>query len=274
MLTRPHCKINIGLYVTAKRPDGFHNIETLFLPISLCDELEIDKADGFMFQQEGIPIGGNPDNNLCVKAYRLLQQDFPQIGDVHIRLRKQIPFGAGLGGGSSDAAFTLQMLNRLFSLGLTNERLQDYARQLGSDCAVFLEKEAVFATERGDRFENIRINLSDYALLLLKPDEAVSTAEAYRSISPKAAPVDLRWAATQPVAQWKNLIHNQFENTVFPNHPQIAALKQWLYDQGAVYAAMSGSGATVYGLFPKAQQPHFSLPDNKGSLFSAWVQPL
>lgn len=274
MLTFPHCKINIGLYVTAKRPDGFHNIETIFLPISLCDKLEIEKSDNFLFQQEGLQIDGNPNDNLCVKAYQLMKNDFPQIGPVRICLHKNIPFGAGLGGGSSDAAFTLHMLNQLFALGLSNKTLQQYARQLGSDCAVFLEKEAVFATERGDRFEKTAITLSDYSLLLLKPNEAVSTAEAYRNVKPQPAPIDLKKAIQHPISTWKENISNQFENTIFTNHPQIAELKQWLYNQGAIYASMSGSGATVYGFFQKEKQQQISPPNKMENLFFTWVKPL
>ena len=277
MLTHPHCKINLGLYVTAKRPDGFHNIETVFLPVTLHDELSIETASRFQFCQEGIPIGGNPEDNLCVKAYRLLQQDFPHMTPVRMKLHKNIPFGAGLGGGSSDAAYALQMVNQLFDLQLSKAELHHYARQLGSDCAFFLERQPMFATERGDRFEKLELDLSGYALLLLKPDETVSTAEAYRNVKPRPAPVCLKEAVRQPLSLWKESIHNQFEESVFPLHPCIVACKEWLYEQGAVYASMSGSGSTVYGLFEKKEQKRFAPLDQlhphtqRGNTFCAWV---
>ncbi len=256
MIRQANCKINLGLYITGKRPDGFHNLETIFLPIPLYDELEIEVSETFGFRSEGIPIDGETENNLCVKAYRLLRNDFPQIGNVRMRLLKRIPYGAGLGGGSSDAAETLKMLNEIFQLQLSVPELQAYASRLGSDCAVFIENRPVFATGRGDILEALpRMDFSAWELLLLKPDEAVSTAEAYRDILARPAPCDLRQAVRQPIFTWEQHIHNQFEQSVFPKHPRIQACKEWLYEKGAVYASMSGSGSCVYGFFAKESAP-------------------
>lgn len=256
MIRSPNCKINLGLFVTEKCPDGFHNIETIFLPIPLYDELEIEVTDAFSFQQEGIPLDSSEENNLCVKAYRLLKQDFPQMGNVRMRLKKNIPFGAGLGGGSADAAETLKMLNSLFSLKLSVSRLQDYAARLGSDCPVFIRNQAVFATGRGGIFHEIPpLDFGAYDMLLLKPEDAVSTAEAYKSIRPRAAGCDLREAVRLPMESWKDKIINQFEESVFPQHPNIRECKERLYREGAVYASMTGSGACVFGFFPCGKTP-------------------
>ena len=256
MIRKPNCKINLGLYVTGKRPDGYHNLETVFLPIPLCDELEMEPAEDFSFRQEGIQLDSGTEGNLCVKAYRMLQQDFPQIGNLRIRLHKSIPFGAGLGGGSSDAAESLILIDRLFWLGLSDAQLASYAARLGSDCPFFITNRPAFATGRGELLEPLPpLDLGDYDMLLLKPDDAVSTAEAYRNITPAPAPTDLRKAVLQPVGTWRNLIHNQFEDSVFPQHPAIRACKEQLYREGALYASMTGSGSCVYGFFPKGHTP-------------------
>lgn len=262
MTGQANAKINLGLYVTEKRPDGYHNLETVFIPVPLCDTLEIRKAPAFAFHQEGIAINCAPEDNLCVKAFRLLQKDFPDIGDIAIRLHKRIPFGAGLGGGSADAAETLKLLNNLFELDLHIPQLHYYASLLGSDCAFFIENVPAFATGRGEALQALpRLDFHACDLLLLKPDDSVSTAEAYRGVTPRPAPVDLREAVLQPMEEWKNLISNQFEESVFPAHPHIRACKEWLYAHGARYASMSGSGSCVYGFFPKGEKP--ILPENK-----------
>lgn len=256
MIHTPNCKINLGLFVTEKRPDGFHNLETIFLPVPLCDELEIEKAEHFSFRTEGIPLDSDVEGNLCVKAFRMLQQDFPQIGNVRMRLKKNIPFGAGLGGGSADAAETLKMLDELFGLGLSVIRLQDYAARLGSDCPVFIGNRAVFATGRGEIFHGMPpVDFGNCEMLLLKPSDSVSTAEAYRGIRPRPAPCDLREAVRQPMETWKDCIVNQFEESVFPGHPAIRECKERLYREGAIYASMTGSGACVFGFFPKGKLP-------------------
>ncbi len=256
MITHPNCKINLGLHVTERRPDGYHNLETIFLPVPLCDELEIEPAETFRFEQKGIAVEGTEEDNLCVKALRLLQQDYPQVANVQMRLNKQIPFGAGLGGGSADAAFVLTMLNELFSLQLPGETLCRYASRLGADCAFFVENRAAYATGIGNCLQPCDVSsLSGYRLLLWKPDEAVSTAEAYGGIEPRnkrtthGSTPDLREVIKQPITTWRDNMANDFEETVFRNHPRLAMLKEAMYRGGACYAAMSGSGATIYGLF-------------------------
>lgn len=249
MKTHPNCKINLGLHVTERRPDGYHNIETVFVPVDLCDELEINRSASFRFAQSGIPVGGDPEQNLCVKAYRLLQHDFPQIGPVNLSLDKRIPFGAGLGGGSSDAAFVLSMLNEMFLLGLSTEQLERYAARLGADCAFFIENRPCYAEGKGDVLSPVPLSLEGYWLLLLKPSCGVSTAEAYRGLTPRPGLMDLREAVRRPLSEWPQLVTNHFETTIFALYPQIAALKDLLYSQGALYASMSGSGSTVYGIF-------------------------
>ncbi len=256
MISHPNCKINLGLHVTERRLDGYHNLETIFLPVPLCDELEIVPAKSFRFEQEGIAVEGDAEANLCVKALRLLQHDYPQVAAVQMRLRKQIPFGAGLGGGSADAAFTLVMLNKLFSLQLSTETLCRYAARLGADCAFFVENRSAYATGIGNLLQPCDIaSLEGYRLLLWKPDEAVSTAEAYRGIVPRnkrtdlSTNVDLRQVIRQPIATWREQMVNDFEESVFRHHPRLATLKEAMYNAGACYAAMSGSGATIFGLF-------------------------
>lgn len=245
----PNCKINIGLSVVSKRADGYHNLESVFYPVPLCDELEISKSESFSFLQDGNTLDCDYDNNLCIKAYRLLKSYFPELGNVDIRLTKHIPSGAGLGGGSSDAAFTLKMLNSLFHLGLSIEELQSLASQLGADCAFFIENKTVFASQKGDVFQDISLALDGYKLLLVKPEVGVSTAEAYRNIVPVPALFDLREIAETPIEKWKDLVTNDFEKGIFQKLPILGDIKQRLYASGALYACMSGSGSTIYGIF-------------------------
>ena len=254
MKSHPNCKINLGLHVVGKRPDGYHNLETIFLPVhDLCDELEITPAEGSVtvVRQEGIVLDNAPDDNLCMKAYRLLQDEF-NIPPVEILLRKNIPFGAGLGGGSSDAAFTLKMLNDMFSLGLSINDLERRAAQIGADCAFFIQNRPAYATGIGDQLEPLDLDLSAYRIAIeMPPDEHVSTREAYAGLHLQgSARTDLRQAVRRPVAVWRTLVVNDFETSVFPAHPAIAALKEDMYRRGALYASMTGSGAAVFGLFP------------------------
>lgn len=248
MITFPNAKINIGLNVVEKRPDGYHNLETIFYPVKLSDALEIVKASKTEFSASGIPIGGDYENNLVMKAYRLLQADF-DLSPVKIHLHKIIPFGAGLGGGSADAAFTLKLLNQLFSLGLDRATLESYATKLGADCPFFIQNKPAFAHGIGDKLEELKIDLSDYEIAIVKPGFSVSTPEAYKNIQPKKSGFDLRTIASLPVENWKQLIQNDFEVSVFPLYPEIAEIKQKLYEAGAVYASMSGSGSAVFGIF-------------------------
>lgn len=261
MIAYPNCKINLGLHVVGRRPDGYHNLETIFLPVhDLCDELEIIEggasSDCAHLVQEGIVLDNAPDDNLCMKAWRLLH-DEQGIPPVQMRLKKNIPFGAGLGGGSSDAAFALKMLNELFSLGLTTEVLERYAARLGADCAFFVRNHPAFATGIGDiltPLPELPIFNSQFSIQIEIPKgEHVSTKEAYAglNLSTVSARPDLREAVKRPVEEWRHLIVNDFETSVFPAHPAIAALKEDMYNRGAAYASMTGSGAAVFGLFPK-----------------------
>lgn len=253
----PHCKINIGLHVVERRSDGYHNLETIFFPVhGLRDELEIERSDRETIELEGVPLDCPDSQNVCLKAYHMLRADFPErVGPVAIRLRKNIPFGAGLGGGSSDGAFALKMLDEIFGLSLGSERLHSYAARLGADCSFFIDNHACYATGIGDMLEPAEVALGDYKLALYKPDEAVSTREAYRGIVPHRHAVDLRQAVRRPIEEWKGMVVNDFEDVVFAGHPAIAKLKAMLYEAGAAFASMSGSGSTVFGIFPPDVEP-------------------
>jgi 4-diphosphocytidyl-2-C-methyl-D-erythritol kinase len=261
MIFFPNAKINIGLNVISVRPDGFRNLETCFYPVQWCDALEMVPAEALQFHLSGIPVPGNPDTNLCLKAFHLLQADHA-IEPVHMHLHKHIPIGAGLGGGSADAAFALRLLNDLFQLQLGPEALEAYARQLGSDCAFFIRNQPVFATGRGDRFEPLPVTLAGYRCLLVYPDLHITTAEAYGLVRPQKPQAPLFDLLQQDISTWRHQVHNDFETALFPRYPQLAALKARLYEQGALYAAMSGSGSTVFGLFPPetATYPDFPAP--------------
>lgn len=259
MISFPNCKINLGLHVMRRREDGYHDLETIFLPAPLHDTLEISKSDEFRFFQDGISLEGGVEDNLVVKAYRMMKRELG-IGDVTIHLTKSIPFGAGLGGGSSDAAFTLRMLDELFDLQLGRERLIGMASRLGADCAFFIDNKPAYATGIGDNLTLLDFNPIDgLELRIEKPEgETVSTAEAYRGIitrekRDKYTPVLLTEAVKSNPYEWKNIIVNDFEETVFVNHPRIAELKQRFYDEGALYASMTGSGAAVFGIWEKTK---------------------
>ena len=217
------------------------------------DILEVIKSDSFSFDSTGIDIPGEPLDNLCVKAYELLSQDF-ELSPVSFHLHKIVPIGAGLGGGSSDAAFALKMLNKLFDLSIDDDQLEEYAAQLGSDCPFFIQNTSVFATGRGEVFEPIKVSLASKNIVLVKPDIHISTKEAYAGINPKRPEVSVKQVIeNHPISEWKDVLHNDFEDSIFPNHPKIAEIKNELYEMGAVYAAMSGSGSTIYGIFEEAQ---------------------
>jgi 4-diphosphocytidyl-2-C-methyl-D-erythritol kinase len=248
MVTFPNAKINLGLSITEKRPDGFHNIESCFYPVLWTDVLEIIPAQTFAFSSSGITIPGDPATNLCVKAYQLMQKDHA-LPPVHIHLHKIIPIGAGLGGGSADGAFTIKLLNTLFELGLQTQEMEAYARPLGSDCAFFIRNEPVFCYGKGDQFENITVDLSRYFIVLVNPQIHVGTAEAYAGIRPKQPEYAIKETLDLPIHEWKHRLSNDFEITVCARYPAIAEIKEVLYTQGALYASMSGSGSTVYGIF-------------------------
>jgi len=253
MLCFPNAKINIGLNIIERRPDHYHNIETVFYPIPLTDILEIIKNDHAAgekakFISTGINIPGEPGCNLCVKAYTLLDKDY-NLPPVKIHLHKIIPTGAGLGGGSADGAFTLSLLNRLFELNLTNEQLIRYAENLGSDCPFFIINKPAFGTEKGNRLQNIGLNLSAYYFVLIKPLVFIGTAEAYKGVMPFKPEKSVDMLIGLPLNQWKDMVINDFEKSIFPNHPVIKEIKDELYQAGALYASMTGSGSAVYGIF-------------------------
>lgn len=264
MILFPPAKINLGLNVLRKRPDGFHDIETVFYPIPLKDALEIVPSAGTVnsFNAYGLDIPGDPAENLCLKAVELIRDEF-QTPPVDIFLYKAIPTGAGLGGGSSDAAATLNILNNLFALHLSDFELKKFAAKLGSDCSFFVRLVPAFASGRGEVLCEIQLNLNAYSLVLVLPGIHVPTAAAYRAITPKVPEWRLDKLADLPLQDWKNLVVNDFEESVFKQFPVLAEIRQKLYDAGAIYASMSGSGSSVYGLFPKGGVPDFS---HSGSL--------
>lgn len=250
MIAFPPCKINLGLHVVAKRADGYHDIETCFFPVLWTDVLEIIPASEFQFTSSGIDIPGKENENLCIKAFALLREAF-KIPFVKIHLHKIIPMGAGLGGGSSDAAHTLRLLNIIFELKLSTEQLKNYAAQLGSDCSFFIQDEPMLGTGRGETLNPISVNLAGYYLVLVKPNVHVSTKDAYGGLTPKTPISKITEVLQQPVKSWRGLLINDFESSVFQKFPEIEKVKNRLYELGATYACMSGSGATVFGLFEK-----------------------
>ena len=251
MTVYPPAKINIGLFVTEKRPDGFHNIETIFYPISLTDRLDIDISEAeekLDFTCCGMGLDGDSAANLCCKAYHMLDADY-NLPPVKMRLYKNIPVGAGLGGGSSDAAYTLKALNHLFDLQIPDERIAAYASRLGSDCAFFAQNKPALGTGKGDILEPVPVSLSGYHILLVKPSVFVSTADAYSLVKPNLKQQCLQELIQLPIDKWKEYITNDFEKSVFVKFPEIKQIKEKMYNAGAAYASMSGSGSSVYGLF-------------------------
>ena len=251
MLTYSNAKINIGLNIVEKRDDGFHNIETVFFPINMRDAIEIaDSKENspYTFSASGIPINIDAKDNIVVKAYELIRAkySFP-AQDIH--LHKNIPFGAGLGGGSANAAYMIKLLNQKFNIGMSTEEMEGEVKKLGSDCAFFIKNKPAFAIEKGDKMNSIDLDLSGYHILLIKPDVHISTPEAYANIKPYKPETSLKELIKQPIENWKSIIKNDFEDSIFPKHPLLAEIKNELYDQGAIYAAMSGSGSSMFGLF-------------------------
>ena len=250
MVTYPNAKINLGLFVTEKRPDNYHNIETVFYPIPLCDEIEceISESNTTTITISGMNIDGDSNDNLIIKAYNQLKRQY-QIPAVSIHLKKNIPFGAGLGGGSADAAFTLKLINHFFSLGLSDAQLEIEAAKIGADCPFFIKNQPVFASGIGNVFTPIDLSLKGYYILLVKPSIHVSTPNAYKSIVPCKPSFDLQQINNIPLSLWKHHIINDFEKPVFYQYPEIEQIKNSLYNIGAVYSSMSGSGSSVFGIF-------------------------
>jgi 4-diphosphocytidyl-2-C-methyl-D-erythritol kinase len=248
MILFPPAKINLGLNILSKREDGYHEIETCMIPVPFTDILEITESESFEFLQSGLEIVGIPGSNLCEQAFWLLK-DLYGISNVRIHLRKQIPMGAGLGGGSSDAAFVLKGLNELFNLKISLQELENIASQLGSDCPFFIQNKPQLARGRGEVLTEIDLVMNGKYLVLLNPGIHVGTKEAYDGVTPRLPKEQLEQVLTSPIESWNLKLKNQFENHIFINHPRISALKQALLDQGAKYAAMSGSGSSVFGIF-------------------------
>ena len=254
MIYFPNAKINLGLRVTSRREDGFHDLDTVFFPVPLHDVIEVithstSSADAITFTHAGIPIPGEALSNLCIKAYHLLKKDYPDLPSILLHLHKHIPMGAGLGGGSSDGAFMLKLLNDKYRLGIGEDQLRHYALQLGSDCPFFIINQPVQATGRGEIMQPITFALSSKTIVLVCPGIHVSTADAFRKI--KLSPNAPACAAIveRPIQEWKNNLINDFEEPVFNAFPEIATIKEKLYNAGAAYASMTGTGSTVYGIF-------------------------
>ena len=265
MVVFPNAKINLGLRVVQKRTDGFHDIETIFYPIALYDVLEVisdvdNRATGAKdISYSGIPFPLTSDD-LCLRAYNLLKKEFPKLPQVKMHLHKAVPMGAGLGGGSADASFTLKALNVLFNLALTDEQLLHYSLQLGSDCPFFIINKPAYATGRGDILEPVELDLTPYKFVVINPGIHVNTAGAFAQVVPGATTKTVKEIAGEPIETWKNMLQNDFEKFIFQTYPEIKAIKQQLYDGGAIYASMSGSGSTVYGIFEKKITVQLNMP--------------
>lgn len=268
MVTFPNCKINLGLHIIAKRADGFHDLETVFYPLPIKDALEIIQTtpnntnSDIEFSCSGLTVDGNTADNICFKAYYLLKKDFPALPPVQMHLHKAIPMGAGLGGGSADGAFALKMLNEKFNLGLTAQQLIDYALQLGSDCPFFILNQPCFANSRGEKMTPIELDLSNYQFVIINPGIHVNTGWAFRQITPANPEQSVQQIIQQPIESWKNTMKNDFELPVSTAYPAIVAIKTELYNHGAVYASMSGSGSTVFGIFNKAANIDLHFPES------------
>lgn len=248
MISFPNAKINIGLNVVSKRNDGYHNLETIFYPVKLADALEIVEAGRFQLTISGLSNHGSEENNLVFKAYKLLKEEY-NLPPVKIHLHKMIPIGAGLGGGSSDAAFALKMLNTLFNIGISKKQLENYASKIGADCPFFIENKPTFASGIGNQFEKVDLDISEFQIIIVKPPIEISTPEAFKNIVPAKPGFNLKNSIETPVEEWREHVLNDFEASVFPEYPIIEQIKEQLYQMGALFSSMSGSGSSVYGIF-------------------------
>ena len=256
MILFPNAKINIGLNILSRREDGFHNLETIFYPLAIRDALEVVEADQMKFTSSGLEIPGDAMDNLCLKAYYLLSKDY-KLPPVHIHLHKNIPIGAGLGGGSADASFFIKLLNQKFELRMDTLQMEAYASKLGSDCAFFIQNKPAIAVDKGDQLQTIDLDLSIYFIMLVMPQVQVSTSDAYRGVRPATMASSLADFIKLPIEAWRVAIKNDFEPSVFLQYPIISEIKSKLYSAGALYACMSGSGSSVFGIFEK----ELKLPD-------------
>lgn len=259
MIFFPNCKINIGLFVTSRREDGYHDLESLFYPLRLCDALEMrqteEKKGSFTVSGLGVKEGfvSSNENNSVLKAYRLLKRDYDKVKQVNIHLNKAVPCFAGLGGGSSDATFALRLTDYMFDLHAEKDKLRRYSLMLGSDTAFFLENKPAFVYGRGDKMSPSNLSLKGRYIVLIKPKLNISTKEAYSNVNISKECFDLRKLDAGRIGEWKNYLRNDFEPSLFKKYPVLAECKQKMYDMGAVYAQMSGSGATIFGIFDKEQ---------------------
>jgi len=251
----PNGKINLGLQILRRRPDGYHDLSTVFYPLPVTDILEILPSTVQAFSAYGLPIPGDPSTNLCEKAYGLLKADFPLLPPIHLHLYKNIPIGAGLGGGSADGAFTLLALNKTFRLNQTPEQLQHYAARLGSDCPFFILNKPCLGAGRGEQLDPIPLDLSAYGFILVNPQVHISTARAFAGCRPREDRIPLRDIIQQPITTWRDQLTNDFETSFFQLYPQLAEIKETLYAHGALYASLTGSGSSFYGIFPKTSLP-------------------
>ncbi|TRZ77023.1 MAG: 4-(cytidine 5'-diphospho)-2-C-methyl-D-erythritol kinase [Chitinophagaceae bacterium] len=263
MIQFPHCKINLGLSILEKRKDGFHNLETVFYPVGLKDIIEITPlskpTQKVAFSSSGIAVPGNDSDNLCVKAYQLLKNDFPHLPSIQMHLHKAIPMGAGLGGGSSDATAVIKILNKLFTLELSEDALLQYTAQLGSDCPFFLHEQPCHATGRGEILNPLSLSLKDYQIVLIHPAISISTAWAFQQIQPATKKKNIIDIIQQPIHTWKQDLINDFESPILAAHPILQSIKTELYEKGAIYASMSGSGSSFFGIFEQSTtMPSFS----------------
>ena len=257
MITFPNAKINLGLNIVEKRPDGYHNLETLFYPIALQDILEItprkgDSAEKYTLTMYDAPFDGNIDDNLVIKAYNVLAADYT-LPSLDFFLYKKVPTGAGLGGGSADAAFALKMINDLAGLSLGDDELEKYAARIGADCAFFVRNKPAFATGIGNILTPTEVSLAGYTIVLVKPEIHISTKDAYAQVTPMRPEIPITEIVKRPIAEWRSLLVNDFEKSVFAKYPEVAAIKEKLYELGAEYASMSGSGSAFFGIFKEKQ---------------------
>ncbi len=268
MIVFPNCKINLGLNILRKRKDGFHELETVFYPLPVHDILEMvylkksRKRPGISFSDSGLEIDGKKNSNLCIKALKLLKKKIPHVSSVQLHLHKVIPAGSGLGGGSSDAAFTLMVLNEVCHLDLSKEKLLKSASRLGSDCSFFIINEPCFSKGRGELLEEIKLDLSPYKILLVHPGFSINTREAFAGIKPVLPEVSILEIIKRPIETWRAELKNDFEKTIFSQYPGIAKIKNDMYNAGAIYASMSGSGSSVFGIFPKQHPTGIAYPSN------------
>ena len=270
MVCFPNAKINIGLTVKGKRVDGFHNLETVFYPIPFQEVLEVlentETEDEFDLTVSGNAIEGSIENNLCYKAYILLKKDFPQLPNVRVLLHKNIPTGAGLGGGSANGAFMLQLLNDKFDLQIPHSQLLEYALALGSDCPFFILNQPCLAEGRGELLQPIKLNLSHFSIIIINPGIHIHTGTAFKELKPTPEKSNIQNAIQMPIEMWKEHIFNDFESGIFNKYPTIEKIKHQLYKEGALFASMTGTGSSVFGIFNEKKQIDFS-----ENYFLKWV---